>query len=85
MSTLKIVVIYSVGHRNQSSISIFGHTHTHTHTHTQTIEFVDIHVHVQCSIVSFLSVVCKIAINIVFFRIINDQSKLQVEALHGVN
>lgn len=81
MSTLKIVVIYSVGHRNQSSISIFGHTHTHT----QTIEFVDIHVHVQCSIVSFLSVVCKIAINIVFFRIINDQSKLQVEALHGVN
>lgn len=81
VSTLKIVVIYSVGHRNQSSISIFGHTHTHT----QTIEFVDIHVHVQCSIVSFLSVVCKIAINIVFFRIINDQSKLQVEALHGVN
>lgn len=83
MSTLKIVVIYPVGHRNQSSISIFGHTHTHTHT--QRIEFVDIHVHVQCSIVSFLSVVCKIAINIVFFRIINDQSKLQVEALHGVN
>lgn len=83
VSTLKIVVIYSVGHRNQSSISIFGHTHTHTHT--QRIEFVDIHVHVQCSIVSFLSVVCKIAINIVFFRIINDQSKLQVEALHGVN
>lgn len=83
VSTLKTVVIYSVGHRNQSSISIFGHTHTHTHT--QRIEFVDIHVHVQCSIVSFLSVVCKIAININFFRIINDQSKLQVEALHGVN